>query len=395
MKIGHILCGIILLSICCSCDKKESKYNEYLSSETVTIQVPSEFKLTPFDSIIKKMDFIPLETLDTCLINRVVQVRCTDTLIFINDNRHRVLAFDKKGAFRCQIGTNGNGPGEYREVRDFFLHKDTVKVLDFCKIECYSFTGEHLASYRIDFRDRKISPIFFINAPSGDGYYFWGGTTGHNDRRLRTKYHFMYKTNNDFHLTDSVFPIRHSAGGNTQKFINVDTGVALDPLFADYNIYHIGKDNKISARYVVDFGDKTYTDNRLEERDRNNGETFNEELHQYIVQMFDFAENPKWVLLNFGYQQRMYCLLYSKMSKKSYIYTSTHDSLKKGEYLFWGAQTCMNGQFIYCMEASCFVDLFNQLPERTRKKYGLDQEYCKRIKEIDNPVVVFYTMKEG
>lgn len=391
-KTTLILGGLILSCLCLSCSKKESTFNEYATPETVTIKISSEFKISSFDEIIKKMEFIPLETLDTCLISRISQVRCSDNLIYINDNRRRVLAFDKNGKFRGQIGLQGGGPGEYREVRDFFLHKDTIKVLDFCKIECYSTTGRHLASHAIDFGDRRISPRFFINAPSGDGYYFWGGTMGHNDRRLRTKYHFMYKTNNDFHLTDSIFPIRHSAGGNTQKFINVDTGVALDPLFADYNIYHIGKDNKISARYVVDFGDKTYTNNRLEEIDRNNGETFNEELHQYIVQMFDFAENPKWVLLNFGYQQRMYCLLYSKMSKKSYIYTSTHDSLKKGEYLFWGAHTCMNGQFIYCMEASWFVDIFDQLPENARKKYGLDSEICKKIKDVDNPILVFYTL---
>lgn len=392
MKIVNILSGFWLLLFGYSCSQRGQQHDVYQTQETVVIKIPTDFDISPFDSLIKRMDFIPLETLDTCLISRVVQVRCTDSLVFINDNRHRVLAFDKKGRFRHQVGINGSGPGEYREVRDFFLTGDTIKVLDFCKIESYSLSGEHLATHRIDFGDKRISPIFFINAPSGDGYYFWGGTTGHNDRNLRTKYHFMYKTNNDFRVTDSIFPIRHAAGGNTQKFIKVGSCTVLDPLFADYNIYQIGKDNRIYARYVLDFGDKALTDNILEEVDRKNGSEFDEELHKYVVQMFDFAENPKWVLVNFGYKQRMYCLLYSKANKKSYLFTSTRESVIKGEYLFWGGQTCMNEQFIYCMEASWFVDIFEQLPDDAKKKYGLDNEICKKIKEADNPILVFYTM---
>lgn len=52
----------------------------------------------------------------------------------------------------------------------------------------------------------------------------------------------------------------------------------------------------------------------------------------------------------------------------------------------------MNGQFLYCMEASWFVDIFDQLPENARKKYGLDSEICKKIKDVDNPILVFYTL---
>lgn len=382
-----------MLFFCFSCSKKEPQINGFLTPETVNINISPDLPLSSFDTVIERMDFVPLETLDSFLISKVIQMKCTDSLIFINDNRHRVLVFSKDGKFKNQIGNNGSGPGEYREVRDFFINKDTVKVLDFCKVENYSFTGSHIISQSIDFGDNRISPNFFINAPSGDGYYFWAGTTGHNDKNMRKKYHFMYKTDNNFHLTDSIFPIKHSAGGNIRKFFNVDSCIVLDPLFADYNIYQITNDNTISARYVLDFGDKTFTDNILEEIDRSNGEEYNEELHKYIIQMFNFAENSKWVLFNFSYKQRMYSVLYSKATSIPFILTPTSSAVEKGEFLFWEAQACMDDQFVYAMEASWFVEILNQLPESAKKKYGLDKKCCANITEVDNPILVFYTMR--
>ncbi|WP_455673194.1 6-bladed beta-propeller [Phocaeicola sp.] len=394
MKTINILLGLSLLLLCPSCGKKEHQANAYSTPEATVIKIPSELNLTSFDKVIKKMDFIPLETSDSYLISRVVQVKCTDSLIFINNNRRQVLVFDKKGKFRNQIGNNGSGPGEYREVRDFFLNKDTVKILDFCKIENYSFTGKHIMSRKIDFGDQRISPNFFINAPSGDGYYFWAGTTGHNDRNSRKKYHFMYKTDNDLYVTDSIFSIKHSAGGNTRKFFNVDSCTVLDPLLGDYNIYQIAKDNKISTRYVLDFGDKTLTNNILEEVDRKNGDLFYAELDKYVIQMSNFAENSKWVLLNFSYKQRMYCILYCKATATPFVITPTRALAEKGEFLFWGAQACMNDRFAYLLEASWFVEISEQLPEEAKKKYGLDKEHCKKIKDTDNPVLVLYTMRD-
>lgn len=63
MKIVNILLGFGLLLFGYSCSQRGQQHEAYQTQETVVIKIPTDFDISPFDSLIKRMDFIPLETL--------------------------------------------------------------------------------------------------------------------------------------------------------------------------------------------------------------------------------------------------------------------------------------------------------------------------------------------
>jgi len=88
----------------------------------------------------------------------------------------QLLVFDLNGKFIREIGKRGPGVGEFIEVKNFmFTNEGTIEILDFRKIESYSFDGKHLGTVkRFDFigTDFYCNPNNFCRSFSS-GYYFW------------------------------------------------------------------------------------------------------------------------------------------------------------------------------------------------------------------------------
>ena len=71
---------------------------------------------TPFSmkDDVMGIEYIPLETTDSCLISNLTYLIMDDDFIFVqNGKTDQVFKFTRQGKFVCQIGRVGNGPGEY------------------------------------------------------------------------------------------------------------------------------------------------------------------------------------------------------------------------------------------------------------------------------------------
>ena len=113
------------------------------------------------------------------MISYIFTIKIADSLIYINNNRKQLLVFEKNGKFKYQIGSQGEGPGEYLEINDYIINKDNIELLDFKKILTYSLTGEYLETKNFDLLNDTVycNAEDFCHSPLG-GYYFWGGTSG-------------------------------------------------------------------------------------------------------------------------------------------------------------------------------------------------------------------------
>ena len=74
----------------------------------------------PLSSIGKSLEYVPLETDTSCLIQTISNASLTDSFIFVSDY-DRLLKFDNKGNFLKHIGTKGRGPGEYPSLGNFLV----------------------------------------------------------------------------------------------------------------------------------------------------------------------------------------------------------------------------------------------------------------------------------
>lgn len=129
----ELLLSTILLTIVPSCSNREK-----IGSETIGIEKSElETKFSDeFSELYDSVEFIPLETQDSSLFASISQAIITDDAIFVratfsdDSAEARILQFGKDGSFVQQIGSIGEGPGEYMSIDQMVIVKDTIYAFD-------------------------------------------------------------------------------------------------------------------------------------------------------------------------------------------------------------------------------------------------------------------------
>lgn len=131
---------------------KQSSTTTTQSSETfsgIEINIHQQKNDSVFNShdFIKPLKIVPLEVTDQSIFSQIDKIEKYDDRYFILDKAllRRVLVFDDKGKFLYDIGDLGGGPGEYSEIQDFTINKESGDVIIIgspSDIYVYSSTGE-------------------------------------------------------------------------------------------------------------------------------------------------------------------------------------------------------------------------------------------------------------
>ena len=374
-----------------SCSQKNDIKNIYTNENTSIINIQEDLKqISHLDSVFNDIKFLPLETKEECLISHISTLKINDSLIFINDNRRRLLIFGNDGKFKIQIGQWGEGPGEFLDLKDFIINKDNIEILDFKKIETYNFEGKHLNTKRFDLSDpeKYCNADHFYHSPS-EGYYLWGGTFGIKEFGAKYDRYMMYHVNNDFKIQKGYFLIEHGAGSSHNRFTKYKDKIIIDPHFGDYNIYQIDNKGIVSSRYFLNFGKNAYT-KKIPIPKINQRETY-EDLSSYVVSFSDFFETDKWLHLTFRCQNTVFNALYNKEKEKCFLLSAANKNLKSDEIRYWGAYTEFQDQLVMPIEANWLKIECDRLSPEYMKKINLNQ--YNDIKESDNPVLLFYKLK--
>lgn len=110
---------IMLLFACTSRDK----------NEIPTLSVDLHSSDVSFEDLFSKIEIIPLETSDSCLLVDVEKIVHVDSLLYVFDSRRPALyVFDEKGAFVRQISRWGDGPGDHLLISDFMVDKNQQTI---------------------------------------------------------------------------------------------------------------------------------------------------------------------------------------------------------------------------------------------------------------------------
>jgi hypothetical protein len=122
-------------------------------------------------SIFTKARAIILEETDYSLIGMINKLQLFDNYIFVLDNStaKKLFVFDKKdGKYLRQIGSFGQGPGEYLEIRDFCLDiaNREVYIYDAGKqmLHKYNFdNGKYIKSINMRYNEKFFHYIMYLN----------------------------------------------------------------------------------------------------------------------------------------------------------------------------------------------------------------------------------------
>lgn len=135
-----LLMFLLILSSCVNPNKRLAQE----ALETLSIQ---PIKVGELRDNIKSIKYIQLETSEECMIGEVSEVKVQDDYLIILDVLKKVYLFEKStGRFIRQIGSIGQGAGEYVSVNTISLSpdKDGIYIFDNARgyLCFYSWSGE-------------------------------------------------------------------------------------------------------------------------------------------------------------------------------------------------------------------------------------------------------------
>lgn len=188
-----ILAALVVLGA--SCGRRQSDKDGEAEIPAVS------FSLTEKSADLSSLDisFLTLEQTDKSVVGDIGAIEtCDSTFILSDSSNYVLLEFNRNGKFIRQIGTRGNGPGEYIDVTSFFFDKtkNIVGVYDEqqSKLLLYDYTTARLKE-ELEFPDIVTGGCI----PSGDSLIWYNqGYEGENSDRYFLVSDYKGKISNSF-----------------------------------------------------------------------------------------------------------------------------------------------------------------------------------------------------
>lgn len=385
---------VVSAIFCYACQYESNSFRDVL-------EIPVRSKMDCNDVIpvkedVERIDYISLETNDSCLISNVLSLQVTREYIFVyNGKTDQIFQFDRTGKFIRQVGRHGNGPGEFDVVLNLCVDelKQEVYIFQYSAPPLvYSFTGEFLRSETIRATDMHVL---------ADGSRILKGLTM---APLAYAPWMVAVQNVEGEVIDSVVPYA-SEWRNQNCFmkdilfspVNAKTLLA----FTECNdtIFRVSGDGCRSA-WVLDRGNSAGYHQRIAdiEQFRNNP------VHEQDIEVIDFFETAGFVYLRY-YKDGYYLQRVSKEDGSVLSQRVPDEYLKAtiripcqdvigipndidGGVPFWPEF------YVNDRQRAQMVTYLNIQKLYDEKAVGVLPEELRRIGEYDNPIVILYTFRD-
>lgn len=319
-----------------------------------------------FDSI----KYIPLETNDSSLFKNIDKL-CIDSHgnIFVLDieGTNAVYMFGKEGEFKRRIGQLGRGPGEYNEISDLNLYRDSM-------IEIYDSGQDKLIHY--DTAGKVVDEIYNITV--GDAQLFHvGDTLG------------FYRSNGK-----NAYSLKIWVGDKEYSYLKQDYLEMRDKrnyFYTDGERMYC-TDNYNDTLYLIENGmisPYLYIDfqkNKLPEKIR-----IVEQAWQgnYCFDIGDFKFTSRFINFSFSYRQDEIFAFYDCKNKSLWTSRSFLNDIDGIPILINSNTPNSVDKIITYLEASIFLSVFEE--DRISETA---KTLKSKVHEDSNPIVVFaYTKK--
>ena len=216
-----LLAIILFTTIIISC--KQNK-----SGEMIAPNLFFEYKEKQhLSEIISDIEYIRLETNDSCLIGNIKQVLCYNDKFYILDSSTKSISvFSNKGQYTGKISSVGQGPGEYAMPHSMTIDKvhNMLYVNDVMQNKILIFDATSLKFESERFSTIEAQDFCFLN---NDTTIAWYGISGINYNGKLFNYHIMI-SNLDNSILKNLIPVEFSTGyllRPVSPFFQTDTSV--------------------------------------------------------------------------------------------------------------------------------------------------------------------------
>jgi len=402
---------ILILAVffvgCTNQSNQNSRYSEgqitslYLDSTTIlhgktdsliTVDLNPFLKKQDYDlgSLIKEVKFIPLETTTESLLDNIRKIIVTESNIYIYDNFKGggIIIFNREGKFVRRI-THGQGPGEIFRLWDMAYDSENNELVAFQHpfLFFYTSSGKFIRQERLPFGFYN-----FIVTPNG--YVFKTlDRAGNGHLGILEDYTLL--------ITDKKFKLKSVGMFYSQNNINYggynylyknNNMVEVTQRFTDTIYQYVDKTNELKAKYAMNYSrkklPKRYFQGSFDEFDnaiRQNDYYFH--LGEYL----DAGYHHAFILRN------------EHLGLRTIIYRDKKSgNLQGGTYgICDGTNGMPSMSFPMAVSDNYFISA--HFPNKNDNFLSNtnsvivsqeDKQKIQNLMEDDNPVLVFYELKD-
>ena len=312
-----------------SCSQSEGKIVSSQPDETfTTIYVESDWEIKPgtkLSEFIEEIEFIPLEVADECLLHGIGQAQIMNNYIYVVDDpipgATCIYQFDRNGHFVRQIGSQGEGPREFVQMRGFVLNHTTqeIYILDGVRKRMLRFLPDGsfngVISIHGDCSNFTFNnDLFYLNDPYSEG----------EDAKTIRIVNMKGKEKAQF-IPNQRADLPFVLSGNIVTTPDKDV-IFYEPL--NDTVYSFSENN-MGIKYVFNFGEYTMSPNQKEEYLEALAKKRTNRFHQsnYIRGASDIWETKQWMFFNVVKKSITYRGLYNKKNRTVSVQSSFIDDL--------------------------------------------------------------------
>jgi hypothetical protein len=400
----NILFVLIYLSLAAcnhqqNANRKNNSGINYLTedySKLKRINVSPDDSLFFIDSLLSEPRFIKLETNNNCLIGKIDKIICDDSLLFVIDQTisHTIFIYDLSGKFKGKISKRGKGPREFLEIMDVAIvpSKKQLALLDVRsrKINYYSYQGEFLSYKKIPF---LFTGFTYINTNT---IAYYTGTASNYKTPFIDRNMLVVATDKDEILSKRI-PLTHNQINSSFSFETkfaplwkFGNQVIFNPRYSD-TLFRVGRDTLFGEYYFNMNGKNIPYDKKANLDDK----MFRELTKKYSFLNGNVIDLKDYLYAAMATPTGYHHIFYSKRTRKT---ISGYNFKMRGPfYSFFDAPSARFG------ENTIIVIKEPQEITMHKKNIELDVlwkknkkilELFKNLKETDNPVLLFYPIKD-
>lgn len=170
------MCNLALLVQGCTATQQESDYITLIEESNLT-----RVESWQFSDLYDEVRVIPLETTGESLFAEVLQTVSNDSVIFVRatysteSNDAAIWQYNANGKFLRQMGSVGQGPGEYSSISNIVLRNDTLFAFDQWNSNIHLYqvdSGKYLSSTQADSFEPLRSVNTVITIPDSYDFLF-------------------------------------------------------------------------------------------------------------------------------------------------------------------------------------------------------------------------------
>ncbi|GGF45403.1 hypothetical protein GCM10011339_37350 [Echinicola rosea] len=339
-----------------------------------------------FQSLVKEVRLVPLETIEESLVDVIYKVLPTATNIYVYD-RYKgggIVIFDQKGKFVKRI-PNGQGPGELSRLYDidFDEENDQLIAYEHSFLSFYKPDGEFIRQERLPFG-------FYNIVATPNGYLISTLPDQGNGHFGELKDFTFWVTDKNFKVVSVALPsFYNNIHYSWYRYLYKNQKIMVTQKFNDTIYQYESEANRLQAKYLLDFQDKKLPQRYLE----GNYEKFkrtlkNNDYYFFIGEYLDIGEFQVIYLENWYNNLRP--IIY-RNKKSGNLVGGTHGDIKISEL-----PPIIFPKSAYGNELISWYIPNKDFPFNTQSKMlsETDKAKVRDLTKEDNPVLVFFRLND-